>query len=128
MLFLGLSVPGEVPRCSASVLVLLAGFLNSASMARFVTVSSVSDEYSSRHLFQKTSLSSTHLQPRCIGCKMVLPSSTYQMFNYVSIPILLRLSSNLTSKRFITSFAVTHVLLNPIGPPSSCWFGLPSNE
>ena len=29
MLFLGLSVPGEVPRCSASVLVLLAGFLNS---------------------------------------------------------------------------------------------------
>ena len=30
MLFLGLSVPGEVPRCSASVLVLLAGFLNSA--------------------------------------------------------------------------------------------------
>ena len=27
-LFLGLSVPGEVPRCSASVLVLLAGFLN----------------------------------------------------------------------------------------------------
>ena len=29
MLFLGLSVPGEVPRCSASVLVLLTGFLNS---------------------------------------------------------------------------------------------------
>ena len=31
MLFLGLSVPGEVPKCSASVLVLLAGFLNSGS-------------------------------------------------------------------------------------------------
>ena len=29
-LFLGLSVPGEVPQCSASVLALLAGFLNSA--------------------------------------------------------------------------------------------------
>ena len=34
MLFLGLSVPGEVPRCSASVLVLLAGFLNSARLCR----------------------------------------------------------------------------------------------
>ena len=30
MLFWGLSVPGEVPWCSASVLALLAGFLNSA--------------------------------------------------------------------------------------------------
>ena len=29
MLFLGLSVPGEVPQCSASVLTLLACFLNS---------------------------------------------------------------------------------------------------
>ena len=37
MLFLGLSVPGEVPRCSASVLVLLAGFLNSAIFERLGT-------------------------------------------------------------------------------------------
>ena len=29
MLFLGLNVPGEVPRCSASTLALLVGFLNS---------------------------------------------------------------------------------------------------
>ena len=36
MLFLGLSVPGEVPRCSASVLVLLAGFLNSGPMNYFL--------------------------------------------------------------------------------------------
>ena len=28
-MFWGLSVPGEVPRCSASVLALLTGFLNS---------------------------------------------------------------------------------------------------
>ena len=32
MLFLALSVPGKVPWCSASVLVLLAGFLNSAAL------------------------------------------------------------------------------------------------
>ena len=30
MLFFGLSVPSKVPRCCASVLALLAGFLNSA--------------------------------------------------------------------------------------------------
>ena len=40
MLFLGLSVPGEVPRCSASVLVLLAGFLNSViNLAQLVSPS-----------------------------------------------------------------------------------------
>ena len=32
-LFWGLSVPGEVPQCSASTLALLAGFLNSAKNA-----------------------------------------------------------------------------------------------
>ena len=38
MLSLGLSVPGEIPRCSASTLPLLAGFLNSAYMCVCVCV------------------------------------------------------------------------------------------
>ena len=50
MLFLGLSVPGEGPWCSASVLVLLAGFLNSGVVREVIKI------YKKQNWAQNTSL------------------------------------------------------------------------